>query len=173
MAGDLTVAPRYVIADSSAVTHNATQMNMTISMTNNPAITSWQPGNNLIVSMNIYQNGILQFNVIDTSETWSRFRISDYDIGVEWSQLKHQTIDESSGSDYLITSQVDGITLTQQSAATGEDQFEVKIQYNPFRIQEWSNGQLLVEINSQDTLFFESGTDAIDQSISMGFFINA
>ena len=55
----------------------------------------------------------------------------------------------------------------------GEDSWDVKIQYNPFRILLYSNGQILVVINNEDTLFFESGTEAVQQSISMGYFVNA
>lgn len=92
-------------------------------------------------------------------------------MGVEWGQLQLQTFSESVGSDYQLTMETSGLVLTQQAASP--DAFEIKVQYDPFRIQQWSGGQLLVEVNSQDTLFFESGTEQIDQSISMGFFINA
>jgi len=92
-------------------------------------------------------------------------------MGVEWGQLQLQTFSESVGSDYQLTMETSGLVLTQQTASP--DAFEIKVQYDPFRIQQWSGGQLLVEVNSQDTLFFESGTEQIDQSISMGFFINA
>lgn len=54
LADNLTYAPRYVISDSLDVVYNSTQVNMTLTMTNNPAITAWQPGNNLIVSLNMY-----------------------------------------------------------------------------------------------------------------------
>ena len=63
-------------------------MNMTLTMTNDPAITDWNPGNNLLLTMNIYQNGLLQINIAYPAEEWSRFKISDFDIGVEWGQLK-------------------------------------------------------------------------------------
>ena len=56
---DLTYAPRYVVQDASAVAYNATQMNLTLTMTNSPPITAWQPGNDLTLTMNIYQNGLL------------------------------------------------------------------------------------------------------------------
>lgn len=61
---------------------------MTLTMTNNPPITSWSPGNNLLVTMNVYQNGLMQINVADPTETFSRFKISDYNVGVEWGQLQ-------------------------------------------------------------------------------------
>lgn len=32
---------------------------------------------------------------------------------------------------------------------------------------------MLTEINHEDTLFFESGSELQDQSISMGYFVNA
>jgi hypothetical protein len=54
IAGDLTLAPRYEIKDSTDVVYNSTQMNMTLTMTNDPEITDWSPGNNLLVTMNIY-----------------------------------------------------------------------------------------------------------------------
>ena len=54
-----------------------------------------------------------------------------------------------------------------------EDYFEFKIQYSPFRIEALSNDQVLVIVNHEDTLFFESGATEEDQSISMGFFVNA
>ena len=57
---------------------------MTLTMTNNPPISSWSPGNNLLLSLNIYQNGLLQVNIANLAETFSRFKISDYNVGVEW-----------------------------------------------------------------------------------------
>lgn len=36
-----------------------------------------------------------------------------------------------------------------------------------------SNEQLIAIVNHEDTLFFESGSTLYDQSISMGFFVNA
>jgi hypothetical protein len=86
--------------------------------------------------------------VLNTAETYSRFRISDYGMGVEWSQLNLQTISETAGADYTISTQADGMTLTQNGAVSGQDQFEIKIQYSPFRVQQYSNGQLLTEINN-------------------------
>jgi hypothetical protein len=123
-------------------------LNLTLTMTNNPPISSWAPGNDLTFVMNIYQNGILQVRVLNTAETYSRFRISDYGMGVEWSQLNLQTISETAGADYTISTQADGMTLTQNGAVSGQDQFEIKIQYSPFRVQQYSNGQLLTEINN-------------------------
>ena len=63
VADDLTLAPRYVIQSSSDVAYNSTQINMTLTMTNDPAITAWSPGNNLLVTMNVYQNGLMQVKV--------------------------------------------------------------------------------------------------------------
>jgi hypothetical protein len=60
LADDLTLAPRYVIKDGiDDVVYNSTQMNMTLTLTNTADITAWSPGNNLLVTMNIYQNGLL------------------------------------------------------------------------------------------------------------------
>jgi hypothetical protein len=110
--------------------------------------------------------------VNNPAETWSRFRISDYNVGVEWGQLIPQTIATDGSANYQLTQQPDGITLSQ-AAVAGKDSFEVRIQYAPFRIAQYSNGQILTVINNQDTLFFESGSQQQDQSISMGFFINS
>ena len=67
-------------------------------------------------------------------------------MGVEWGQLQLQTFSESVGSDYQLTMETSGLVLTQQTASP--DAFEIKVQYDPFRIQQWSGGQLLVEVNS-------------------------
>jgi hypothetical protein len=100
----------------------------------------------LLVSLEVYQNGILRVNIGDPSEvgTISRFRISDYGIGVEWSQLIAQDLN---GGDYNMTTTADGIQLTQSQIA-GQDSFQILIQFNPFRILESSNGINLVEINN-------------------------
>jgi len=116
-------------------------------MTNDPAITSWSPGNNLLVTMNIYQNGLLQVKVSDPSETYSRFRISDYNVGVEWGQLIPQTFAADGSGDYLLQVQPTGIELSQ-AFVEGQDSFDVKIQFSPFRIVQSSNSQVLVEINN-------------------------
>lgn len=71
-----------------------------------------------------------------------------------------------------MTMYADGIELSQP-VVEGQDSFDIKIQYSPFRILESSNSQVLVEINHQDTLFFLSGPEPQDQSISMGFFVNS
>ena len=76
---------------------------MTLTMTNNPAITAWSPGNNLLLSLNMYQNGLLQVKVNNPAETWSRFRISDYNVGVEWGQLIPQTIATDGSANYQLT----------------------------------------------------------------------
>lgn len=78
-----------------------------------------------------------------------------------------------SNPDYLITSNVNGVDVQQQVQVEGQDSWDVQIQYNPFRILLKSNGQILVVVNNEDTLFFESGTEAVQQSISMGYFVNA
>ena len=57
---------------------------MTLTMTNTPPITSWSPGNNLLLTLNIYQNGILQDKIANLAEKFNRFKISDYNLGVEW-----------------------------------------------------------------------------------------
>jgi alpha 1,3-glucosidase len=44
---------------------------------------------------------------------------------------------------------------------------------SPFRIALKSKGQVLVVINDEDTLFYESGTELVDQSISLGYFVNS
>lgn len=60
LADDLTLAPRYIIKDATTdVVYNSTQINMTLTLTNAADITAWSPGNNLLVTMNIYQNGLL------------------------------------------------------------------------------------------------------------------
>jgi hypothetical protein len=60
LANDLTLAPRYVINNyTTDVVYNSTQINMTLTMTNVDEITAWAPGNNLLVTMNIYQDGLL------------------------------------------------------------------------------------------------------------------
>lgn len=99
---DTTQAPRYVISDSSAVTYNSTQINMTLTMTNSPAISTWSPGDNLLVTFNVYQRGILQVKVSKPDEAISRFRISDYGVGVEWGTLIPQTFLEDGTGDYLL-----------------------------------------------------------------------
>lgn len=89
-------------------------MNMTLTMSNAGQITQWAPADSLLVSMNIYQNGILQVKVMDLTEEFSRFKISNYGIGVEWGQLKPQTIDDGNtitSPDYLITSTTQGVDL--------------------------------------------------------------
>lgn len=60
-----------------------------------------------------------------------------------------------------MTTTADGIQLTQSQIA-GQDSFQISIQFNPFRILESSNGTNLVEINNQDTLFYESGATEVD-----------
>ena len=58
--------------------------------------------------------GLLQVQVKDPSETFSRFKISDYDIGVEWSQLNAQSMDDGNtitNPDYLITTSSDGVDI--------------------------------------------------------------
>ena len=81
ISDDTTLAPRYV---ASIQNYNTTQLNLTLTNTITD-ITQWNPASTLLLTMNIYQNGILQINIANPSETWSRFKISDYDIGVEWS----------------------------------------------------------------------------------------
>ena len=140
-----------MIADPSDVTYNATQMNMTLTMTNPVGeITEWAPAEQLVVSMNIYQQGIVQIKAMDPSETFSRFRVSDYGVGVEWGQLKPQTIsdDETSNPDYLITNNDNGVMLAQTVQVEGEDSWDVQVQYDPFRIILRSNGQVLVVVNN-------------------------
>jgi alpha-glucosidase (family GH31 glycosyl hydrolase) len=63
--------------------------------------------------------------------------------------------------------------LAQTEQVEGEDAWDVLVQYSPFRIILRSNEQDLVVVNNQDTLFFESGDELVQQSISMGYFINA
>ena len=91
---------------------------MTLTMTNAVGeITAWAPAEQLVVSMNIYQSGIVQIKVQDLSEEFSRFRVSDYGVGVEWGQLIPQTMDDGSSianPDYLITSNVNGVDVQQQ-----------------------------------------------------------
>jgi len=41
-------------------------------------------------------------NIANPSETWSRFKISDYGVGVEWSQLELQTFAVDGSGDYLL-----------------------------------------------------------------------
>ena len=84
-------------------------------------------------------------------------------MGVEWGQLTPQTMSEDTANnpDYLITSNPYGWDIQQQKQIEGEDSWDVKIKYNPFRILLYSNGQILVVINNEDTLFFESGTEAV------------
>lgn len=104
IADDLTLAPRYVINDGNTdVVYNETQINMTLTMTNDPAITAWSPGNNLLVTLNVYQNGLMQVKISNPAETWSRFRISDYNVGVEWGQLIPQTFQADGSGDYTMT----------------------------------------------------------------------
>jgi len=43
--------------------------------------------------------------------------------------------------DYQYTTSTEGVTFTQKGdAVTGKDDFEIILQYNPFRIQLSSNG---------------------------------
>lgn len=83
MADNTTLAPRYI---ASVASKNTTQLNLNLTNTVT-GITEWDPASSLLLTMNVYQNGILQINIANPDESWSRFRISDYDIGVEWSQL--------------------------------------------------------------------------------------
>ena len=83
LVDNTTLAPRYI---ASIAGQNTTQLNLTLTNTVT-GITEWNPASSLLLTMNVYQNGILQINIANPEETWSRFRISDYDIGVEWSQL--------------------------------------------------------------------------------------
>jgi hypothetical protein len=73
----------------------------------------------LLVSLEVYQNGILRVNIGDPNEigTISRFRISDFGIGVEWSQLIAQDLN---GGDYNMSTTAEGIQLTQPQIA-GQD----------------------------------------------------
>jgi len=41
--------------------------------------------------------------VNNPAETWSRFRISDYNVGVEWGQLIPQTIATDGSANYQLT----------------------------------------------------------------------
>lgn len=59
---------------------------MELTCSNCDQITSWAPAANLNVYMTIYQMGIVKINVEDPNETtFKRFRVSDYNVGVEWS----------------------------------------------------------------------------------------
>jgi hypothetical protein len=77
------------------------------------------------VILEVYQNGILRVNVADPSEVGviSRFRISDFGIGVEWSQLVAQNFVNGT---YTYTSSADGIEL-KQPTVEGQDSFTIKI----------------------------------------------
>jgi len=83
-------------------------------------------------------------------------------VGVEWGQLMQATFSDDGTQDYTLdTSQSTGISMSQTVQVKGNDAYEIIVQFDPFRIMLRSNGLVLVEINSQDTLFFESGTEAI------------
>lgn len=90
-------------------------MIIALTMSNVGQISSWAPADSLEVSLSIYQMGLLQVQVKDPSETFSRFKISDYDVGVEWSTLKAQTMDDTTvipNPDYLVTKSTNGVDIT-------------------------------------------------------------
>lgn len=95
-----------------------------------------------------------------------RFQISDSGVGVEWSQLTAQSLT----STYTTVTTADGIEINQ---ADRTDPYDFKIQFSPFRLATYHNNVNLVTVNENDTLFFESGATIEDQSISMGYFVNA
>lgn len=107
-------------------------MNMTLTLTN-PEISTWAPAQNLLVTLNVYQMGLLQVKVQNVGESFQRFRISDYGVGVEWGALIAQTFAEDGTGDYLLTITDQGVEMSQ-AAVEGQDAFDIKIQFSPFRI---------------------------------------
>lgn len=107
-------------------------MNMTLTLTN-PEISTWAPAQNLLVTLNVYQMGLLQVKVQNVGESFQRFRISDYGVGVEWGALIAQTFAEDGTGDYQLTITDQGVEMSQ-AAVEGQDAFDIKIQFSPFRI---------------------------------------
>ena len=83
-------------------------------MTNAGQISSWAPADSHEVTLAIYQMGLLQVQVRDPRETFSRFKISVYDVGLEWSQLIAQTMDDGAtitNPDYMVTKTSGGVDI--------------------------------------------------------------
>ena len=100
-----------------------------------------------------------------------RFRVSDTGVAVDLENLKtvnindtYDCMDDTTGNS--------GFTLTTKDQTA--EPFSYDFQYSPFRFRLYSNGVILLEVNNEDTLFFESNpADNYNQSVSMGFFMGA
>lgn len=92
--------------------------------------------------MTFYQSGIAR-TVLTCPGEEPRFSISSTGIGVEWSQLNQVTLD------YTI------VNIGKTSATVllyVDNQNEVKyiIQFSPFRIIQYINGEMGIEVNDMD-----------------------
>ena len=139
MTGDLTMAPRYAV-NTQQLTVDTTKVNFFLECSNCASISSWQPAASPMVEMSVYQNGILRFNIdAGQSEPFTRFKISDTGLPVDDQHLIPATFGPY--GDYQYTTSTEGVTFTQKGdAVAGKDDFEIILQYNPFRIQLSSNG---------------------------------
>jgi hypothetical protein len=165
---DLTLASRYVV-DASSVTIGETSLTANLVLSNADTITSWTPAASLQLTLEVYPKGVMRTQIKDLNEAdgW-RFQVSDTGAGVEWEGL----VPESLTTTYTTQSSAEGVKI-QQAERTTAEYFDFSLQFSPFRIQSSANDVTLVTVNNEDTLFFESGTSIEDQSISLGYFVNA
>jgi hypothetical protein len=92
----------------------------------------------------LFQEGIMQVK-IEAAEEEERFAISNTGIGIEWDQIKvQQHLHE------FVKILEDGVLIS------GQDKISYKIQFDPFRIIQYTNGMETIIVNDNDNLYYDA-----------------
>ena len=114
----------------------------------------------LNVELYFYQNGIMRAHIDQPDST--RFRISQEDLPIEWSQLKPLSEDDFNTA-FAWTE--DGFTMTGIKREVGEgDIHDYEVSMSPFEIRQLTNGEVTARTYNQ--IYFENGSAAATPSES-------